>query len=87
MIIIHPLVEIGQLAQAVGKAGTALIEYDHLRSSRQMVQPAGLVRRVPGVLDVRNEARDDDDGSRTIAEDLIRDMYIAAFSVANFRRH
>jgi len=75
------------LAQPVRKAGASLIEYDNLRSSRQMVQPAGLVRRVPGVLDMRNEARNDDEVFWTMTKDLIGDMHIPTLGVTNFRCH
>src|SRR6185369_4021579 len=52
-----------------------------------MVQPAGLVWRIPNMLDVRNEAGNDDEVFRTLSEDLIGDMHIATFGVTDFGRH
>ena len=46
-----------------------------------MIQPAGLVWRIPRVLDVRNESWNDDEVFRTMAEDLIGNMHIAALGV------
>ena len=85
--IVHPLVEIGQLAQAVGQASASLVEHDNPRLPRQMIEPSGLIRRVPHVFDMRDEARDDYEVLRAVAEYLIGNVNVATLSVTNFRVH
>ena len=50
--VVHPLVEIGQLAQTVGQASAALVEHDNPHASPQMIEPGGLVRGIPHVFDM-----------------------------------
>jgi hypothetical protein len=85
--VVHPLVEIGQLAQTVGEASASLVEHDNPRPPRQMIEPGGLIRGVPHVFDVRNEARDDDEVLRTVSEHLIGNVDVATLGVTNFRVH
>jgi hypothetical protein len=52
-----------------------------------MIEPVGLIRGIPHVFDVRNEARDDDEVLRTVAEHLIGNVDVATLGVMNFRVH
>ena len=81
------MIEIGQLAQTVGQAGASLVEHDNPRPPRQMIEPGGLIRGVPHVFDMRDEARDDDEILRTVAEHLIGNVDVATLGVTNFRVH
>ena len=85
--VVHPLVQIGQLAETVGQASASLVKHDNPRPRRQMIEPGCLIRGIPHVFDVRNEARDDDEVLRPVAEHLIGNVDVATFGVTNFRVH
>lgn len=85
--IIHSLIEIGQLPEAIGKTGAAFVEQDNSSPACQMIQPASCFWPVPIVLDVRNKSGNNDKIDRAISKDLIGDMDIAALCIMNLRYH
>jgi hypothetical protein len=50
-----------------------------------MIEPGGLIRGIPHVFDMRDEARDDDEVLRAVAEYLVGNVDVATLGVTNFR--
>jgi hypothetical protein len=85
--VVHALVKARELADPVREAGAALVEHHDPREAREAKEPAGEVRLVPLVLEVRHEAGGIDQVDRTVAEDLIGDVNVAALGVSGSRQH
>ena len=85
--IVHAHVETREFADAIGSAGTSLVEGDDARVARKARQEASEVGLVPVVLDVRHEARHQNKVDRTVAERLVGNVDVSAPGVLRNRLH
>ena len=84
--VVHPLLQRRRAGHRVGEAGAPLVE-DHDPGERaEALEQIGNHRHLPVVLDVRDEARDEDQIEVALAEDLVGDVGVAAERVAGARR-
>jgi hypothetical protein len=71
-----------QVGNAVREPGPALVEKVDAAESTKLIEPARQTRLVPRIFDMGHEAGHHDE-VRSLAEDLIIDVDIAAFRVAS----
>ena len=84
--VVHPLVHRRWPGHRVRHPGAALVEHDQPRERRQPAQEASQARFLPGHLDVRDEARHQDEIDRTVAEHLVGDADRPALRIARLGR-
>lgn len=82
--VVHPRLEASQVARAVRKASSALVEQDQARERRQTLVERLPIPVEPWKYEIR-ERGDEDEIHRPIADDLIRDRDIAAPRVMDIR--
>src|SRR5262245_29012231 len=85
--VIHALVEPGQFARTVRKAGAALVEHDDPCAFAELLEPACEVGFVPASFDMRNETGAEDQVDWTIAEDLVGNMDVTTPRVTRHTSH
>ncbi len=87
--VVHPLFQNRQLIRGnpVGKAHPALVKQDQARERGEASEEAGLKGVLPGQLNVRDPARDEDQIDRPLTEHLVCDMNVAAFGVLRLWGH
>ena len=84
--VVHPLLQRGWAAHGVRQAGATLVEDHDARKRAEPLEQVGNLRHLPVVLDVRDEARDEDQIQVSLAEHLVRDVSVAAERVSGARR-
>ena len=84
--IVHALFEMSDADMPVGEAGAAFVEQDQPGKRSQAGKELSRAGRPPSQLDVGNEARNEDQVKRAVADHLVGNVHIAAFRVACFRR-
>src|SRR2546430_649046 len=83
--VVHALLERGGVGHRIRQARAPAVEVDHAGERRQaLVEPRrGLV--LPDQLDVGGEPVDQNEVEIALAEDLVREMYVAASRVPGLR--
>src|SRR6516162_6348001 len=74
------------MRNAVREPGPALVEKDDAAETAKLIEPARQMRLVPRIFDMGDEAGHHDE-VRSLAEDLISDVDIAAFRITNDALH
>src|SRR5262245_19981182 len=77
----------GLLADAIGEALAALVEDDHARDGGEWLQQGLIDRGLPEDLGVGEGARNEDEVARTVAEDAVGDVDVAASRVPDLIPH
>jgi hypothetical protein len=85
--VVHPRLEVGEADVAVGEPGAALVEADEPREGREPVEDARVGGMLAVDLEVREEARDEDEVERPVTRDGVRDVDVAASGVADGLAH
>ena len=87
--VVHPLLQRRRLGHRVGEPGAPLVENGDAREGAEALQQVGDLRHLPVVLDVRDEAGDEDQVEIALPEDLVGDVRVSAERVAGAwrRRH
>ena len=75
------------VGDAVRQAGAALVEEDQPRERREPLEEVRGRGLFPPELDVRDEARDEDEIAPCVAERLVRDVDVVRHRVARRRWH
>ena len=85
--VVYPALKHRDLADAVGEAGATLVEQDHTRERREPIEEARRRGLLPPVLDIRHEARHEEEIAWPIAHRLVRDVDAVGLRVAGLGRH
>jgi hypothetical protein len=80
--VVHPLLERGDAVCSVGQALASLVERDNAGKRGKTAQEPRISNHFMHELDVRNEARDQDDIDGAVPHCLISDVEVAALRVA-----
>jgi hypothetical protein len=74
----HTLLERRYRRHGIGQPGAGLVVHDHPRERRKALVEARDLGVAPLYVDVRDEARDDDEVDRAITEDLVGNLQSSA---------
>ena len=85
--ILHPLIGRGDARRAVRHAGAAFVEANDARERRHPLEPAHPARLSPIEAEMSHPAWDHQQVVRTLADDLVGDVHVAAARVVNRRSH
>ena len=85
--IVHLLFHRRQLRRAIRETCAARIEHDQARERGQPLEESREARFLPLVLDVREQARDEDEVGWAIADDLVGDVHGAALRIFRLGDH
>ena len=84
--IVYALLERRDAARAIRDPNAASVEEDQARKRRQATHEPRPARVLPGDLDVRHDARHEDEVERTVADNLVRDVHaVRGLRVSNPR--
>jgi hypothetical protein len=75
------------MLDSVGQSLPAFVESDQAAKRGKPPKECGLKRLIPLVLEVGNEPRDEDQIGRTLSEDLIRNVEVAAARISGVGLH
>jgi hypothetical protein len=85
--VVHSVFEWRRRGNRVGKPRAPLVEQDQPRERGKPVEEAGDPRVSPLQVQVRDEARHEDEVERPIADDLVRDVDLTALRVVGVWGH
>jgi hypothetical protein len=87
--VVYPFLERRELLvrHAVGEAGAAFVEEDEPREGGEPLEEVRHGRVVPHELDVRDPTGHVDEVARSLADDLVGNVHVAALRVAGLRGH
>jgi hypothetical protein len=75
------------VGNAVGKTGASFVERDKARERRKPAKESRVVGFLPAQFQMRHPARDIDQIERSVADDLVGDVHLAASGEASLRDH
>jgi hypothetical protein len=85
--VLDLVLELERAGERVGQPGPAAVDQDQPRELRLALEQPREGRLLPQVLDVRDDAGDEDEVERPVAEHLVRDRRVAPAGVSRARRH